>query len=54
MEEILYIDIEYFGGMSDWVLLSSEVYCRVYFVHTYMYLLSCSMSETLIIEDIFY
>jgi len=54
LEAILYIDIEYFGGISDWDLLSSEVYCTVYFVQTYMFLLSCSMSETVITEDLFY
>jgi len=28
LEDILYRDIEYVGGMSDWDLLSSEAYCR--------------------------
>ena len=53
MEDNLYIDIEYFDGMSDWDLLSSEVYCRDYFVETYMYLFSCSISETVLTEDLF-
>jgi len=39
--------------MSEWDLLSSEVNCRVSILQTYMYLLSCSMTETVINEDFF-
>jgi len=28
LEDILYMDVEYVSGMSDWDFLSSEVYCR--------------------------